>query len=51
MPPLTMMIKPASSACNMRCAYCFYADVAAHQGDSAMQYIADRITEAIGRKP
>ena len=27
------------------------ADVAAHPGDSAMQYIADRITEAIGRKP
>ena len=27
------------------------ADVAAHPGDSAMRYIADRITEAIGRKP
>ena len=27
------------------------ADVAAHPGDSAMQYIADRIIEAIGRKP
>ena len=27
MPPLTVMIKPVSSACNMRCRYCFYADV------------------------
>jgi len=27
MPPLTVMVKPASSLCNMRCAYCFYADV------------------------
>ncbi len=27
------------------------ADVAAHPGDNAMQYIADRIIEAIGRKP
>ncbi|MDL2232311.1 anaerobic sulfatase maturase [Ruminococcaceae bacterium OttesenSCG-928-L11] len=27
MPPLTMLIKPASSNCNMRCQYCFYADV------------------------
>ena len=24
---LTVMLKPASSACNMRCRYCFYADV------------------------
>ena len=27
MPPLSMMIKPVSSACSMRCRYCFYADV------------------------
>ena len=31
MPPLTVMIKPASSRCNFRCRYCFYADVAAHR--------------------
>ncbi len=24
---LSIMIKPASSLCNMRCKYCFYADV------------------------
>lgn len=28
MPPLSVMIKPASSLCNMRCKYCFYSDVA-----------------------
>jgi len=27
MPPLNLLIKPASSLCNMRCQYCFYADV------------------------
>ncbi len=27
MPPLSIMIKPSSSLCNMRCKYCFYADV------------------------
>ena len=27
MPPLSIMIKPASSLCNMRCKYCFYHDV------------------------
>lgn len=26
MPPLNLLIKPASSLCNMRCRYCFYAD-------------------------
>jgi len=31
MPPLSIMIKPASSLCNMRCAYCFYHDVAEHR--------------------
>ena len=24
---LSVMFKPASSLCNMRCKYCFYADV------------------------
>lgn len=27
MPPVSVLIKPASSMCNMRCKYCFYADV------------------------
>lgn len=26
---VSVMVKPASSACNLRCKYCFYADVAA----------------------
>lgn len=31
MPPITIMIKPASGLCNMRCVYCFYSDVKAHR--------------------
>ena len=31
MPPVNILIKPASSACNMRCRYCFYQDVAANR--------------------
>lgn len=31
MPPVNILIKPASSACNMACRYCFYRDVAAHR--------------------
>ncbi len=28
MPPINILIKPASSACNLACSYCFYKDVA-----------------------
>ncbi len=31
MPPVNVLIKPASSACNMDCAYCFYKDVSQHR--------------------
>lgn len=31
MQDLTILIKPASSLCNMRCDYCFYADVSNHR--------------------
>lgn len=33
MPPLSIMIKPSSSLCNLRCKYCFYCDVAAQRED------------------
>ena len=28
MPPIYLLIKPASGRCNMRCRYCFYTDEA-----------------------
>lgn len=31
MPPVNVLIKPASSACDMACEYCFYRDVACHR--------------------
>ena len=31
MPALSLLIKPASSLCNLRCTYCFYQDVAANR--------------------
>lgn len=31
MPPIHLLIKPASAACNMVCEYCFYNDVAANR--------------------
>ena len=31
MPPISIMIKPVSGACNLQCRYCFYADEATHR--------------------
>ena len=31
MPPIHLLIKPASSGCNLACKYCFYADVSDHR--------------------
>lgn len=31
MPPLQMLIKPASGMCNLRCSYCFYRDETANR--------------------
>lgn len=31
MPPLSLLIKPVSGSCNMRCSYCFYIDEMAHR--------------------
>lgn len=33
MPPLSIMIKPASSMCNLRCKYCFYCDVSSSRDE------------------
>ncbi len=31
MPPISLMIKPSSSLCNLSCEYCFYRDVSEHR--------------------
>ena len=31
MPPLSVMIKPASSNCNLKCKYCFYHSIAGNR--------------------
>ena len=38
MPPINVLVKPVSSACNMRCTYCFYRDVSSHR-ETAFQEI------------
>lgn len=47
MKQLSFMIKPASSLCNMRCAYCFYADVSAHRTIESYGLMTERCVEEL----
>ena len=52
---ISVLVKPASSACNLRCRYCFYADVAASRGvathaimsAATAELLASRLAEAV----
>lgn len=50
MPPLNIMIKPASGSCNMRCKYCFYADETKHRDTSLHGMMRLDTLEAIVQK-
>ena len=51
----SIMLKPASSLCDLRCRYCFYADVAARRSvrsfgmmqDSVLQRIMENIARSV----
>ncbi len=45
-----MMIKPASSACNLACDYCFYLDLAAHRTVTTHPFMNYSVMEAIIKK-
>ena len=47
MPAVTVMIKPASALCNLRCKYCFYADVAEHRSTRSFGMMSDFTAEAL----
>lgn len=50
MPPLTMLIKPASSLCNMRCGYCFYADEAMNRSVYSFGQMTEQTLENVLRR-
>lgn len=50
MPPLSVLLKPASSLCNMRCGYCFYADVADHRTDFSHGMMSEDTLEVLTEK-
>lgn len=50
MPPLNLLIKPASGRCNMRCRYCFYADETARREVKDYGIMQEDTLEIIIRK-
>lgn len=43
----SMLIKPASSLCNMRCRYCFYYDVASHRETASYGIMAEDTVDCL----
>lgn len=50
MPPLHIMIKPASSLCNLRCRYCFYTDVASRRETASFGVMKEELLEKLVRR-
>ena len=44
---ISFLIKPASASCNMRCRYCFYADVAEHRAVRSHGIMGTDVMEAL----
>ena len=47
MPAVNVLIKPASSACNMHCQYCLYRDVADHRRQACQGMVSLETMERI----
>ena len=47
---LTILVKPASSLCNMRCDYCFYHDVSSHREVRSYGIMSDDVLDKLIRR-
>ena len=50
MPPIHVMIKPASGLCNLRCRYCFYADEMENRRQASYGIMQERTLENVIRR-
>lgn len=50
MPPLSIMIKPVSGLCNMRCTYCFYSDELARREGACFSPMNDTTMHQLLRR-
>ena len=47
---VNLLIKPASSLCNLRCKYCFYEDEARNRAQHSMGIMQDALAEVLIRQ-
>ena len=50
MPPITVLIKPASGLCNMSCEYCFYCDEASKRLQYSYGFMSEKTLKNTIRK-
>jgi len=50
MKQISFLIKPASSLCNLRCRYCFYADEAANRSQQSMGLMTEATVQTLLRE-
>ena len=50
MPPITVLIKPASNLCNMSCEYCFYCDEASKRLQHSYGFMSEKTLKNTIRK-
>lgn len=44
---VSVMLKPASSACNLKCKYCFYTSLAENRSDYSKGFMTDKTSENV----
>lgn len=50
MRPVTLLIKPASSVCNLRCKYCFYHSIAEKRDVASFGIMKDEVLETLVKR-
>lgn len=50
MPPISLLIKPASGNCNMSCDYCFYCDETSKREKASYGYMSEQTLKNVIRK-
>lgn len=50
MPPINLLIKPASGNCNLRCTYCFYYDITQNREQESYGFMSEETLEQVIKK-